>query len=55
MCGLLIALVLIGAVFAALLCICVCVLFRILSRIDDTARRLICIAISKGEDHEEIP
>lgn len=55
MCGVLIAVIFIAAVLAAVLIVVVHVLFRISRTVDDTARRVICIAISKGEEHEKVP
>ena len=55
MCGVLIAVVCIAAVLSAALVAVVIVLFRISRTVDDTARRVICIAISKGEEHEKVP
>ena len=55
MCALLIALMIFGAVILAGLAVCLYCLLKISATADETARRIICIAISKGEDHEKNP
>ena len=53
MCALAIALIILGVVVLALFGLYLYLLLRLGKKVDDAARRIICIVISEGEEHEK--
>ena len=53
MCALAIALIVLGAIVLALIGLCLYLLLRLGKKVDDATRRIICIVISEGEEHEK--